>query len=90
MKNHPEKDKREHVDALIRENSHEAFEKIYDNYSAAVMGIIISIVKDKSTAEIVLYKTFIEMWQSRQLYSASKEPFFIWLIKIARFFALNQ
>ena len=72
------------------QNSLMAFEEIYDKYAPAIMGIITRIVFDKTAAGIILEKTFIEIWKTRQMYEPSKESFFIWIVKIARSFAMKS
>jgi len=68
----------------------ESFIALYDKYAPAIMGVISRIVGNARLAEDVLQSAFVEMWNSIKKYDASKEKIFIWMLKIARKFAIES
>ncbi|WP_369410273.1 RNA polymerase sigma factor [Hufsiella ginkgonis] len=63
---------------------------LYDNYSAALYGIILRIVKTEEIAEDILQDTFVKIWRSFERYDASKGRLFTWLANMARNMAIDQ
>ena len=61
-----------------------AFEILYDRYAATVLGILLHILGDRDTAEILLQETFWQVWQKAETYSSETARFSGWLIQIAR------
>jgi RNA polymerase sigma-70 factor (ECF subfamily) len=60
------------------------FSRLYNNYSAALFGLILKWVKDAETAENLLQDVFVKAWRSRELYDSSKGKIFTWLYNITR------
>jgi RNA polymerase sigma-70 factor, ECF subfamily len=69
--------------------SPEAFATLYDNYSAAMLGIILTIVKNMEDAENLLQDSFIKVWKNMHRYDMAKGRLFTWLVTICRNTALN-
>ena len=63
------------------------FEEIYETHGAVMYGSILSIVKDKSSAEKILFKAFIEI--RAVLDTAESLTGSLWFIQCARRNALN-
>ncbi|WP_367892476.1 RNA polymerase sigma factor [Marivirga harenae] len=61
-----------------------AFEYLYDNYSAAIYGVIIRIVKTEEVAQEVLHDVFMKAWKNINAYSAEKGRLYTWLVNISR------
>jgi len=75
---------------LLQQRSEEAFAYLYDNYSAALYGIINSIVTDKESANDVLQNVFVNIWKKMDSYDASKGRLFTWMLNIARNAAIDE
>ena len=70
---------------------------LYDNYSAALFGVIVRIVEsvppsplDRENAEDVLQEVFIKIWKNISSYDPSKGKLYTWLINIARNAAIDS
>jgi RNA polymerase sigma factor (sigma-70 family) len=63
---------------------------LYDNYSAALYGIIYRIVQDHVIAESILQDVFHRIWNNFEQYDASKGRLFTWIINISRNLALDN
>lgn len=80
-------------DALILEmqhGNHAAFSKIYEMYSKAIYGVVITIVRDESLAEEVLQDVFVKVWNNSNSYTPTKGRFYTWLLNIARNTAIDM
>ena len=75
---------------LLNEQSNDAFNYLYDNYSGALFTIISQIVPDKDTAGDVLQEVFINIWRKINTYDASKGRLFTWMLNIARNAAIDK
>jgi RNA polymerase sigma-70 factor, ECF subfamily len=73
----------------LQAQSAQAFESLYDNYSGAMLGIILTIVKNMEDAENLLQDSFVKVWKNMHRYDSSKGRLFTWLITICRNTALN-
>jgi RNA polymerase sigma-70 factor (ECF subfamily) len=57
---------------------------LYDNYSAAIYGIILRIVRSEEVAQEVMHDAFIKAWKNINSYSAEKGRLYTWLVNISR------
>ena len=73
----------------LQQGNAKAFEKLYDQYSGALYGVIVRICTDRSLAEEVLQDTFLKIWEQAQLYDPDKGRFYTWAYRIARNTSLN-
>ncbi len=89
MSPYTEYDEQELV-SLLQDNSNQAFNYLYDNYSSALFGIINQIVKDKELATDVLQDVFINIWKKKSTYDPSKGRLFTWMLNIARNAAIDK
>ena len=64
--------------------SRAAFKKMYDNYSPAIFGEIVRIVKNREAAEDLLQDVFITIWQKGDQFDPAKGALFTWMITITR------
>lgn len=72
------------------QRSQKAFGYLYDNYSAALYGIVNSIVPDKEIANDVLQNVFVNIWRKIESYNPSKGRLFTWMLNIARNAAIDE
>lgn len=71
------------VKALQAKDEH-AFSYLYDNYSAAIYGVIFKMVEDKELAEDLLQETFVKIWNNFSNYNSSKGRLFTWMLNLCR------
>lgn len=62
---------------------------LYDRYGAALLGVVLRIVKDQELAENVLQDTFVKIWKSGASYDQDKAGLFVWMARIARNTAID-
>jgi len=74
----------------LQQGNAKAFEKLYDQYSGALYGVIVRICSDKSLAEEILQDTFLKIWEQASLYDPDKGRFYTWAYRIARNTSLNR
>lgn len=77
------------VDLLLQRNRN-AFEKLYDDYSAALYGLAFKILKDEAAAEDALQEAFVRIWKKIHTYDASKGRLFTWMINIIRNISIDM
>ena len=76
--------------ALLQQQDEKAFGYLYDHYSAALYGIINSIVTDRETANDVLQNVFVNIWRKIGSYDATKGRLFTWMLNVARNAAIDE
>src|SRR6186997_886444 len=69
---------------LLKQRTQTAFSYLYDNYSPALYGVIVSIVQDRELANDVLQEVFIKVWRQIDQYNPEKGKLYTWLINICR------
>ena len=75
---------------LLKNKDGNAFSYLYDNYSAALYGVILRILKqDEGAAEDILQDAFMKIWSKIAMYDASKGTLFTWMLNIARNSAID-
>lgn len=63
---------------------------LYDQYGAALFGVVLRIVGDRELAENVLQDTFLKIWKSGATYNPEKAGIFVWMSRIARNTAIDS
>lgn len=66
-----------------------AIEYLYDNYSAALLGIIQRILIDRELAEDTLQEVYVRVWNNARKYNKNKGRLFTWMANIARNAAID-
>ena len=66
-----------------------AFSYLYDNYSAALYGVVYRIVQEEESAEDVLQEAFLKIWNNFSQYDKTKGKLFTWIVNIARNLAID-
>ncbi len=74
----------------LQQRDEKAFEYLYENYSAALYGIIFRTLNNKESAEETLTDTFLKIWDSIDSYDEKKGTLFTWMYRIARNKALDM
>ena len=74
----------------LRAKEKSAFSILYDNYSAALYGVILRIVTDEEIAQDVMQDAFVKIWKNIVAYDSSKGRLFTWIINIARNTAIDE
>ena len=75
---------------LLQQKKVNAYEFLYDTYSPMLYGVICKLVKDEGMAEIVLKKSFIQIWNQLATMQPFKSNLFIWMHNITRNIALQE
>ena len=70
--------------SLLQNKDVQSFNYLYDNYSAALYGIIYKMVEDKELAEDILQEAFVKIWNNFANYNNAKGRLFTWMLNIAR------
>ena len=76
--------------ALLEQRDDRAYSYLYDNYAAALNGIICPIVNDDELANDVLQEVFVNIWKKIDSYDSTKGRLFTWLLNIARNAAIDK
>lgn len=69
---------------LLKQQSREAFNYLYQQYGAVLYGVINKVVYDEQTAQDVLQDVFVKIWTNIDQYNAQKGRLYTWMINIAR------
>jgi RNA polymerase sigma factor (sigma-70 family) len=77
------------VDRLKRKER-DALNYLYDNYSAALYGVVFRIIKSEDIAEEILQDVFLKIWHKIESYDATKGRLFTWMLNIARNQAIDK
>lgn len=75
---------------LLKQQNQEAFNYLYQHYSAVLYGVIIRVITDEQTAQDVLQEVFIKIWNHIAQYNSSKGRVYTWMINIARNAAIDK
>ncbi|MEM8523396.1 MAG: sigma-70 family RNA polymerase sigma factor [Bacteroidota bacterium] len=73
----------------LQQKDKRAIEALYDQYSAALYGMLLRMTQDEMLAQDILQEAFVKVWKNGNRYDAQKGRLFTWLINIARNTAIN-
>lgn len=73
----------------LQNKDKKAITTIYNEYGAALYGVILRIVKSEQMAQTVLQEAFVEIWKHADQYDATREKLFTWLYRISRQLAIE-
>jgi RNA polymerase sigma-70 factor (ECF subfamily) len=76
------------LDAM-RRGDERAVGTLYDRHSPMVMGLALSIVRDRTDAETVVLDTFTQAWRDAARWDAARGSVASWLLMLARSRALD-
>jgi RNA polymerase sigma-70 factor (ECF subfamily) len=74
----------------LRQKDRSAYTLLYDNYSAALYGVILKVVRVPEMAQDVLQDTFVKIWRGIATYESAKGTLFTWMLNIARNTAIDK
>ena len=69
---------------LLKQRQQSAFSYLYDNYSGALLSVIVGVVSDTELANDVLQEVYIKIWRQIESYDATKGRLFTWMLNVAR------
>jgi len=75
---------------LLRQQSREAFNYLYRQYSAVLYGVIYKVINDEQTSQDVLQDVFVKIWTNVGQYDQQKGRLYTWMINIARNAAIDK
>lgn len=81
--------KEERIIQLLQQKDKRVIAILYDQYSPALYGVILRIVRSEEIAEDVLQDSFVKIWKSADRYDRRKAKLFTWLLNIARNTAID-
>ena len=68
----------------LQSRDQQAFSYLYDNYAAALNGIIFRMVENRELAEDILQEAFVKIWNNFTSYDSGKGRLFTWMLNITR------
>jgi RNA polymerase sigma factor (sigma-70 family) len=69
---------------MLRRQDRLAFNYLYENYSDALYGVVLKVVKTEEVAQDLLQDIFVKIWKNIAQYDSSKGRLFTWMLNIAR------
>jgi RNA polymerase sigma-70 factor, ECF subfamily len=75
---------------LLGSRSEKGFSILYDNYSAAIYGVVNKIVKSSEVAQDVTQDVFVKIWNNFHKHDPSKGTLFTWMLNLARNAAIDK
>lgn len=76
--------------SLLLSRDEKGFNYLYKNYSGALYGVIIRIVRYEEEANEVLQDVFVKIWNSAKSFDSTKASLFTWMLNIARNSAIDR
>jgi RNA polymerase sigma-70 factor (ECF subfamily) len=68
----------------LQNRNQQAFSYLYDNYAAALNGVIFRLVEDKELAEDILQEAFVKVWNNFSSYDSTKGRLFTWMLNLTK------
>jgi RNA polymerase sigma factor (sigma-70 family) len=68
----------------LQSRDQQAFAYLYDNYAAALNGVIYRLVEDKELAADILQEAFVKIWNNFSSYDTNKGRLFTWMLNLTR------
>lgn len=76
--------------AGLRAHDNSFLDYLYDNYSGALYGVVLRVIKDEDIAQEVLQDAFLKIWDKIETYDASKGKLFTWMLNVTRNLAIDR
>lgn len=90
LKKNKEKPSEDALLEMLLNKSEQGFTILYNNYSPALYGILLKIVRKEELAEDVLQDAFVKIWNNIHRYDKSKGTLFTFILNIARNLAIDK
>ncbi|MFY7653039.1 MAG: RNA polymerase sigma factor [Chitinophagaceae bacterium] len=74
---------------LLQKRYQSAFNYLYDNYSAALYSVLVTIIGRTEIADDVLQEVFVKIWKQIDTYDSSKGRLYTWMLNITRNAAID-
>lgn len=74
---------------MLKSKDDKAFNYLYDNYSAALYGVILKVLDKEELAGDVLQEVFVKIWRGIEQYDHNKGRLYTWMLNIARNSAID-
>jgi RNA polymerase sigma factor (sigma-70 family) len=68
----------------LQNRDQSAFSYLYDNYAAALNGVVFRMVEEQQLAEDILQEAFLKIWNNFSQYDSSKGRLFTWMMNLTR------
>ncbi|MBV9079191.1 MAG: sigma-70 family RNA polymerase sigma factor, partial [Methylobacteriaceae bacterium] len=75
--------------AAVARGDETAFQALYRQTSAKLLGVVLRIVRDRARAEDVVQEAYMQVWRGAASYSPEISRPMTWLISIARYRAID-
>ena len=76
--------------SLLQSKDERGFSILYDNYSSALYGVILKIVRSEEIAADVMQDAFVKIWKNIEAYNRTKGTLFTWILNVARNTAIDR
>ncbi|NJL12196.1 MAG: sigma-70 family RNA polymerase sigma factor [Microscillaceae bacterium] len=76
--------------AGLKQKNRRSFESLYQNYSPALYGLCLKVLKAEEWAQEALQDSFVKIWRKIDTYDESKGRLFTWILNIARNTAIDK
>lgn len=76
--------------SLLKEKSEAGFNVLYNNYSAAIYGVVMKVVENTELAEDITQEAFVKIWNNISQYDDSKGRLFTWMINLTRNLCIDK
>ncbi|MGW6061772.1 ECF RNA polymerase sigma factor SigK [Streptomyces sp. NPDC055189] len=74
----------------VAHGDEDAFSPLYDSVSAAVFGVVRSVLHDRAQAEEVTQEVFVEVWRTAQRYRDDRGTVVNWVLTVAHRRAVDR
>lgn len=74
----------------VKNRDRAALETLYDQYSGALYGAILRIIRQQDLADEILQDAFLKFWDKIDTYDPAKGRLFTWMLNVARNLAIDK
>ena len=74
----------------LKQKDESAFSYLYDNYSAALNGVIYAMVGDVTLTEDILQEAFLKIWKNIDAYDDTKGKLYTWMRRLTHNLTLDN
>lgn len=73
----------------LKQKDENAFSYLYDNYGAALNGVIFAMINDYALTEDILQESFVKIWNNIHAYDETKGKLYTWMRRITHNLTLD-